>query len=180
MGAAVRVFIACSLDGFIAGPGGDLSWLPVPEAGGEDYGYAAHMQQTAAILMGRTSYDAVLAMAGDEWFYGDTPVFVATHRPLPEPPAGATVQAVAGDPVDMIAEIQRRVGGGGIYADGGELIRALLDAALIDELVVTVVPVILGRGHPLFAGVGRRHGLELQGTSSYDNGLVQLRYAVVI
>ena len=181
MQAPIRVFIACSLDGFIAGPDGDLSWLPVPQAGGEDYGYGEHMAQTAAILMGRSTYDAVTEMdPGGEWFYGETPLFVATHRPLGEPPAGATVHAVSGDPVDLVAAVQAKIGVGGIYADGGELIRQLLDAALIDELVVTVVPVILGSGPPLFAGAGRRHQLELQGTSSYENGLVQLRYAVVV
>ncbi len=177
MPAAVRVFIACSLDGFIAGEDDDLSWLPHPEPGGEDYGYGEHMAQTAAILMGRRSYDVISAFDG-EWPYGDTPVFVATSRPLE--PAAPTVQAVAGhSAADLIAAVQAQVGDGGIYVDGGALIRSLLDAGLVDELTVTLIPVILGRGLPLFAGAAVRHQLELLGSDDYENGFVQVRYRVV-
>lgn len=177
MAGTVRVFIATSLDGFIAGEGDDLSWLPVPVPGGEDYGYGEHMADTAAILMGRRSYDMVAGWDG-EWPYGDTPVFVATSRPLE--PAAPTVTALAGaTAADLVAAVQERVGAGGIYVDGGALIRSLLDEGLVDELVVTVVPVILGRGVPLFAGAAIRHQLELTGSQEYDRGMVQLRYRVL-
>lgn len=171
----IRVFIACSLDGFIAGVDDDLSWLPQPEPGGEDYGFGAHMAQTAAILMGRSTYDVAAAMEGP-WWYGETPVFVVTSRPLD--PVAPSVKAVSGDPVELVAAVQAEIGDGGIYVDGGRLIRSLLDAGLIDELVVTIVPVILGAGAPLFAGVARRHQLQLVGSQAYENGLVQLRYDV--
>ncbi len=176
MSGRIRVFIACSLDGFIAGPGDDLSWLPQPEPGGEDYGYAAHMAETAAILMGRSTYDVVAGFEGD-WFYGDMPLFVATSRPLDDPKQ-PTVKAISGDAADLVAAVQAEVGDGGIYVDGGNLIRQLLDVGLIDELTVTVVPVILGEGAPLFAGVAHRHQLELLGSQAFDSGLVQLRYEV--
>lgn len=177
MSASVRVFIATSLDGFIAGEDDDLSWLPVPEAGGEDYGYGEHMRQTAAILMGRRSYDVIAAFEG-EWPYGDTPVFVATNRPLE--PAAPTVTAISGDSAaDLLAAVQAQVGDGGIYVDGGELIRSLLDAGLVDELTITIIPVILGRGLPLFAGAAFRHRLELLGSDDYENGFVQVRYRVL-
>jgi dihydrofolate reductase len=177
MSGHIRVFIACSLDGFIAGPDDDLSWLPgfTPD---EDYGYAVHMADTAAILMGRSSYEVAKTFEGP-WPYGDTPVFVATSRPLGDLPA-PTVHAVSGDPVDLIAAVQAEVGDGGIYVDGGVLIRSVLDAGLIDQLTVTIVPVILGAGAPLFAGAVRRHELELQRSQAYGNGLVQLVYDVVI
>lgn len=175
MAGIVRVFIATSLDGFIAGEGGDLSWLPHPTPA-EDYGYADHIAGTAAILMGRVSYDTVAVF--DEWPYGDTPVFVATNRPLDEP-AAPTVRAISGhSAADLVSAVQAEIGDGGIYADGGALIRSLLDEGLIDELIVTVIPVILGRGTPLFAGAALRHTLELTGSQAYDNGLVQLRYLV--
>ena len=177
MSGRIRVFIACSLDGFIAGPDDDLSWLPQPEPGGEDYGYAAHMEQTAAMLMGRSTYDVMTGFEGD-WFYGEMPIFVVTSRPLD--PIRPTVQAITGDATDLVAAVQAQVGEGGIYVDGGNLIRQLLDAGLVDELTVTVVPVILGEGAPLFAGVSHRHQLELLGSQAYDNGLVQLRYEVVV
>ena len=169
MTGPVRVFIASSLDGFIAGLGDDLSWLPAD--GGEDHGYAEFMAGTAALLIGRTTYDVVLGF--DEWPYGDTPVFVATSRPLD--PLVPTVRVVRGEPGSMLAAV-REVTTGGVYVDGGVLIRQFLSAGLIDELTVTVVPCILGAGTPLFAGVGERHRLTLLGSRAYESGLVTLTY----
>lgn len=177
MSSRIRVFIATSLDGFIAGPDDDLSWLPVPQPGGEDYGFAEHMANTQAILMGRGTYDVASTVEG-AWPYGDTPVFVATSRPLPDD-AAPSVRAISGSATELIAAVQAAVGDGGIYADGGRLIRQLLDAGLIDELTITVVPVILGEGASLFSGTAVRHGLELRGVQAFDDGLVQLRYDVV-
>ncbi len=171
-GAPVRVFIACSLDGFIAGPDDDLSWLPGSDGSGEDYGYAALMADTSAMLMGRRTYDIVARF--DNWPYGEMPVFVATSRPLD--PAAPTVTAIAGTPSELLAAVRAKTGGGGVYVDGGVLIRAFLDEGLIDELIVTVINVILGDGLPLFAGAERRHRLRLTDATSYPSGLVQLRY----
>jgi dihydrofolate reductase len=118
----VRVFIASSLDGFIAGPGDDLSWLP-PD-GGEEHGYDELMAATGAVLMGRTTYDVVVGFEG-AWPFGKTPVFVATSRPLD--PAVPTVRPVAGDPARLLAAV-RGVTEGGVYLDGGVLIRQFLAA----------------------------------------------------
>jgi dihydrofolate reductase len=174
MAGSVRVFIACSLDGFIAGPGGDLSWLPGPD-GGEDYGYDAFMAETTAILMGRATYD--VAAAFEPWPYGAKPVFVATSRPLD--PVASTVSAIAGTPAELLATVRASMPGAApvVYLDGGTLIRSFLDESLIDELTVTVVGVILGAGVPLFAGTARRHRLRLTAAVPYPSGLVQLRYA---
>lgn len=172
MPGPVRVFIACSLDGFIAGPGDDLSWLPEPD-GGEDYGYGELLASTGVLLMGRTTYDVVCGF--DAWPYGDLPVLVATTRELV--PAAPTVQAVAGTPAELLTRA-RGVTDGGVYLDGGTLIRQFLDAGLIDQLTVTVVPVILGAGAPLFAGTAQRHALRLASAEPHDSGLVQLRYVV--
>lgn len=168
---SVRVFIACSLDGFIAGPGGDLSWLPAPEPGGPDYGYGDLLADTTALLMGRQTYDSVAAFP--EWPYGDLPVFVATSRPLR--PVAPTVTAIAGRPSELLATV-RRAAPGNVYLDGGALIRSLLDEGLVDRLTLTVVPVVLGTGVPLFAGAARRHELELVSAVDYPGGLVQLVY----
>jgi dihydrofolate reductase len=170
MTGGVRVFIACSLDGFIAGPGGDLSWLPPPEAG-EDYGYGAFMAGTAALLLGRATYD--VAAGFDSWPYGELPVFVATSRPLR--PAAPTVRAVAGTPSELLGAVRAETDGA-VYLDGGALIRSFLDEGLIDELTVTIVNVILGDGVPLFAGVTRARSLSLVAATPYPSGLVQLRY----
>src|SRR3954452_17857168 len=167
----VRVFIATSLDGFIAGPGDELSWLP--EGGGEDHGYDDFMAETGAVLMGRTTYDVVLGME-DPWPFGETPVFIATSRPLD--PVRLTVHAVAGEPEQLLAAVREVVADGGIYVDGGVLIRQFLAAGLIDDLTVTIVPVILGGGTPLFAGLPARRRLTLTGAQSYGSGLVTLKY----
>ena len=165
----VRVFIATSLDGFIAGVGDDLSWLP--EGGGEDHGYDEFIAATAAILIGRTTYDVVAGF--DSWPYGETPVFVATSRPLD--PVVSGVRTVAGEPEEILAAV-RAVTDGNVYVDGGVLIRQFMAAGLIDELTVTIVPVVLGAGSPLFAGLPERRRLTLVGSRSYASGLVSLDY----
>ncbi len=169
----VRAFVACSLDGFLAGPEDDLSWLPDPDPD-EDYGYAAFIAETDAILMGRGTYD--VAAGFPEWPYSRTPVFVATSRPL-EPAAG-TVKAISGTPAKLLAAVRKKAKGG-VYLDGGTLVRAFLDAGALDELVVTIVPVVLGTGAPLLAGTTERHRLVPRETRTYASGLVQLRYDVV-
>lgn len=171
MPAPVRVFIACSLDGFIAGPDDDLSWLPADT--GEDHGFDAFLAATGALLMGRATYDVVEGFDGP-WPYGDTPVLVATTRPLT--PKVQAVRAVAGTPHELLAAATEAAGDRGVYLDGGTLIRAFLDAGLVDELTVTVVPVVLGAGAPLFAGVTRRRALRLISQRAFPSGLVQLVY----
>jgi dihydrofolate reductase len=170
MSAAVRVFIACSLDGFISGADDDLSWLP-GLLEDEDYGYGVFLAETGAILLGRRTYD--VAAAFDNWPYGETPVFVATSRALS--PVAPTVRAITGTPAQLLAAVHAEIDGD-IYLDGGALIRSFLDANLVDELVVTVVGAILGHGTPLFAGTAERHQLRLTTTRVYPNGLVELRY----
>lgn len=172
MAARVRVFIACSLDGFIAGPDDDLSWLPTP-VGEDDYGYGAFIAEVGALLMGRRTHDVVAGFPGD-WPYGERPVLVATTRPLP--PARATTRAVAG-PIEELVRLAREAAGErDVYLDGGNLIRQALDAGLVDELTVTLVPVVLGEGLPLFAGTKQRHALERVEVRSASGGLVQLTY----
>lgn len=166
----VRVFVATSLDGFIAGENDDLSWLPEPDPV-EDYGFAAFMADTAAMLMGRSTYDVVAGFP--EWPYGETPVYVATTRPLE--PVKPNVTAVAGRPAELLATVAATTDGN-VYLDGGALIRGFFDADLVDEVTVTVVPVVLGAGAPLFAGVAHRRSLRLLDARPYPSGLVQLRY----
>ena len=178
MACVIRVFVAQSLDGFIAGPGDDLSWLPSGDAQQEgvfeDSGYEALMEQSVALLMGRRTFDVVQGFGA--WPYGDKPVFVATSRPLKcdEP----TVRAVSGTPQELLAAVRADVGEGGIYLDGGALIRSFLDAGLVDEVTVTVIPVILGEGVPLFAGSAPRRMLRLERSRDLGAGIVQLRYSL--
>ncbi|MEZ4266838.1 MAG: dihydrofolate reductase family protein [Myxococcota bacterium] len=151
--AKVQVYCAVSLDGFIAGEGDDLSWLgePEPEPAREPgtVGFAEFMAQTGAMLMGRRTFDVVKGFGG-EWAYGGVPVFVATTRALGEAPA--TVSAVRGG-IDALCERAKAVAGEkNVYVDGGALITQALDAGCVDELILTVVPVLLGRGTALYQG----------------------------
>ena len=173
MPGSVRVFIACSLDGFIAGPDDDLSWLPGPQ--GDDHGFGAFLEGISALLMGRATYRVVEGFGG-EWPFGERPVFVATTRALE--PAAPTVRAVSGPPSELLAAV-REVTDGDVYLDGGNLIRQFLDEGLVDQLIVTIVPVVLGDGAPLFAGARKRRRLELGGVRESSGGLVQIEYRPV-
>jgi dihydrofolate reductase len=174
--ARIRAFCATSLDGFLAGEGDDLSWLPESAPGEGDHGFAAFLAQMGAMLMGRRTYDVVVGF-DLPWPYGDLPVLVATHRTLDRP--AATVRAVSGDIGSMVEEARTAAGGRDVYIDGGELLREALDAGLLDEVTVTLVPIVLGRGLPLFAGATGRHRLVLHSESAHPRGLVQLTYGVV-
>jgi dihydrofolate reductase len=123
--------------------------------------------------MGRRTYDVVAAFEGP-WPYGDRPVLVTTRRPLTA--VAPTVLAVSGDLHALVARAKAAAAGKDVYVDGGELIRQMLDAGLVDDLTITVIPVILGRGSPLFAGAQRRHTLELLGSRELPGGLLQLTY----
>jgi dihydrofolate reductase len=129
------------------------------------------LAETGAILLGRATYE--VAAAYDGWPYGEIPVLVATSRPLD--PVVPSVTAISGTPEQLLAAVRAETSGG-IYLDGGVLIRSFLDAHLIDELTVTVVPVVLGAGVALFAGTGGRHRLRLVAARPFPSGLVQLRY----
>lgn len=171
MAGRVRVFVACSLDGFIAGPEDDLEWLS-PPASTEDT-FTPFFARVGAMLMGRRTFD-VLAGFEEIWPYGDTPILVATHRPLT--PHQSSVRAVRGSIEEMIAAARKEAGARDIYVDGGALIRAALDADLVDRLTITIVPVALGAGIPLFAGCAHRHDFELIRSRPIGGGLVQLEY----
>lgn len=171
MPARVQVFIASSLDGFIAGPADELDWLPT-HAEVEDT-FTPFLAGIGALLMGRRTFEVVQAMEGP-WPYGDVPVLVASHRELSSPPP--TVRRVQGDIAELVAEAKRTAGEKDVYLDGGQMIREALDGGLIDEITLTVIPTVLGRGIPLFAGAARRHALELIDQRHIGLGLVQLRY----
>lgn len=172
MAHVIRVFIATSRDGFIAGVDDDLSWLPDGHAG-EDYGYEQFMAGVGAILMGRRTYDVVEGF-GTGWPYGDMPVLVATSRPLD--PVEPSVRAVSGSAAVMIAEARVVAGDRDVYVDGGRLIQQLLDAGLIDEFIVTVIPVDLGEGIPLLAGDEQWDQVSVEESRAFPSGVEQRRY----
>lgn len=171
MPGRVRVFLATSLDGFIAGPGDDLAWLSGHD-GAEDT-FTPFFRQVGALLMGRRTYDVVGGMGGP-WPYGETPVLVATHRPLD--PAAPTVRAVGGSLDEMLDAARDAAGDRDVYLDGGHLVRQALDAGRVDELTLTLVPILLADGIPLFTGLRHGRPLDLVSSRPLGAGLVQLVY----
>jgi dihydrofolate reductase len=167
-------FVGVSLDGFLARADGSLDWLRPFE--GEEHGYTAFFKSVDTIVIGRRTYEFVqqLFASGRGWHYGHKTCVVMTHRPL----AGENrARAFAGEPGTLLRELEA-AGAQHVYVDGGVVVRSFLSAGLLDSLTVSVVPVLLGDGFPLFGGVRLESGLTLQGVTSYRNGLVQIRYAV--
>lgn len=162
------VFIATSLDGFIARANGALDWLP--PGGGEEHGYDAFIATVDALVIGRNTFDTVLSF--DTWPYGEKPVFVLTSRPLPVPaPPGAVVERLSGDPRDIVSQLAVR-GVRHIYVDGGITIQRFLRAGLIQRLTITRIPVLLGDGIPLFGALPGDIPLRHVATRQYASGYV--------
>jgi dihydrofolate reductase len=167
------VFVGTSLDGFIARADGALDFLP--PGGGEPHGYDEFMATVDALVIGRHTYDTVLAF--DEWPYPGKRVVVLSSRSLVAPPAGAVVERMSGDPADIVSQLAAR-GIDHIYVDGGITIQRFLRAGLIQRLVITRVPVLIGSGIPLFGALDRDIALEHVATRHYASGLVQSEYAI--
>jgi dihydrofolate reductase len=169
------VYIATSLDGFIARKDGAIDWLPVPQDT-EDYGYGPFMTTVDAIVMGRRTFD--LALTFEEWSYRK-PVVVLTNRPdtLPAtlPPK---VRTLAGSPDEIVATLESD-GVRHIYVDGGVTIQQFLEAGRIDRLIITTVPILLGSGVPLFGPLAKDIEFHHMQTRAFPDGLVQSEYRVI-
>jgi len=167
------VFVGTSVDGFIARTNGDLDFLP--PGGGEPHGYDEFMATVDALVIGRKTYETVLAF--DSWPYSDKPVFVLSTRRLAPAPREAVVQHMSGTPAKIVSQLAAR-GIRHIYVDGGITIQRFLRAGLIQRLIVTRVPVLIGTGIPLFGPLQRDIRLEHVATRQYASGLVQSEYLV--
>lgn len=164
------VFLAMSLDGFIARPDGGLDWLHSVHLEGEDYGFGAFMAGVDSLVLGRATYDVVLGF--EPWPYVGKRVVVLTHRPS-APRQGESF--MAGDPREIAAALAAG-GARRVYLDGGATVRAFLAADLVDSLTLSVLPVVLGAGIRLFGDDGPERRLALDGVQSWSTGMVQLRY----
>lgn len=183
MSGRLRGYLGMSLDGRIAGPGDDLGWLEeprpravedsVPATAGEWMSYEGFTADVGVLLMGRRTFDVVNEF--DEWFYGELGVLVATRRPLPTsiPP---TVSPISGTVDEVVAEAQRLAGEKDVYVDGGQLVCAVLEAGLLDELTTTVLPTVRGPGIGLFDALDGPHELDLVKVATNEGGAIQLTW----
>ena len=173
------VFIATSLDGFIARADGSIDWLNDASAAvpkGEDCGFKAFMSTVDTLVMGRKTFEQVLTFG--EWPYGDTPVVVLSHRELPLPSdLPDTVTTSQEPPKNLVARLAVE-GKRHLYVDGGRTIQSFFAEGLIDELTITVIPILLGTGIPLFGPLPHDIHLKHESTQAYEFGFVQQKYCV--
>jgi dihydrofolate reductase len=176
-------YAAQSLDGYIALPDDSIGWLTGYEgafAGADELplgaNYERFMAGVGALVMGSATYEFVAAL--DEWPYPEHPVWVLTSRDRPVP-GGADVRIVSGDIRPLHAEIAASAGGRDIWVvGGGNVASQFADAGLLHRVEVTVVPVVLGAGKPLFDRALGGPPLQLAGTRPFANGMVELKYIV--
>ena len=168
------VFIGTSVDGFIARPDGALDFLPVD--GGEPHGYKEFFASVDALVIGRKTFETVLGFP--EWPYGDKRVFVLSSRPLDLSRVPAAVEQLVGSPREIVSTLEAR-GIRHIYVDGGVTIQRFLREGLIQRLIITRVPVLIGQGIPLFGALGKDIRLEHEQTQTYASGLVKTEYRVL-
>ncbi len=167
------VFVGTSLDGFIARTDGSLDFLE--SGGGEPHGFEEFLASVDALVMGRNTYDIVLEFGS--WPYGEKPVFVLSSGNIESPPAGAIVERMSGNPVDIATDITAQ-GIEHVYVDGGVTILQFLRAGLIQRLIITRVPVLIGSGIPLFGEIEHDVALRHVATRHFASGLVQSEYEV--
>ncbi len=168
------VFIGTSVDGFIARPNDDLDFLP--PGGGEPHGYNEFIASVDAIVIGRKTFEKVLTMG--PWPYGDKRVVVLSSRPLDLSKAtGGIVEQMAGTPAEIVSQLAA-TGAHHLYIDGGVTIQRFLRAGLIQRLIITRVPVLIGEGVPLFGALPHDIRLRHVATRHYPSGLVQSEYHI--
>lgn len=164
-------FVATSLDGFLAGADGSLDFLDAVAREGEDYGFAEFMDGVDTLVLGRVTYETALTF--ETWPYASKRCVVLTRNATRESRHGETFSA---EPPDDLRNRLGREGSRRIYVDGGQTISSFLAADLVDELTVSILPILLGEGIPLFRRAFGERSLRLVSSDVYESGLVKLRY----
>ncbi len=175
MKASCSVYIATSLDGFIAKEDADINWLHNPSfiIEGEDFGYSEFMNSVDALIMGRNSFEKVITFG--DWPY-QKPVIVLSSKSLTIPDELTDkVYYMNGTPSEVLDQA-KEMGYKNFYIDGGKTIQQFLNAGLIEKLIITKIPVILGSGIPLFGKLEKDLELKLLNSTEFKNGFVQLTY----
>jgi dihydrofolate reductase len=168
----VILYIAMSLDGFIATKNGDISWLSMVENPPEDYGYYDFVKSVDTVIMGRKTYEKVLSF-GIEFPHKDKKCYVLSKSKLG---SDENVEFYQGDLKELIFQIRQKEGKH-IYCDGGaEVVSELLKQNLIDRFIISIIPILLGNGIRLFQNGQQSNKLLLIKSQSFSSGLVQVEY----
>ena len=170
----ISLFIAMSLDGYIAKPNDDLTFLKIVEKAGEDYGYGEFTDTIDTLIIGRRTYDYVLKNVGlSHYDNGQRDVYVITRTERPK--VGRTT-FYTGNLSELVKRLKSEKGKN-IYCDGGaEIINELLQHDLIDEFIISVIPMLVGNGTKLFKDGRPEQTLEFLGVKTFETGLTQLHY----
>ncbi len=168
----VILYIATSLDGYIAKPDDDLSFLSIVEQEGQDYGYADFVKNVDAVIVGRKTYDKVISM-GFDFPHANKDAYVITRTSRPNI---GSVKFYAGD-LKLLVDKLKSEKGKNIFCDGGaEIVNELLKFDLIDEYIISILPILVGKGTKLFKDGRPEQQVELVSVRSFDKGLTQLHY----
>lgn len=169
----VSVYIATSIDGYIARKDGNLDWLHYGHSGDEDYGFKQFFTSIDTLILGRNTYEVVSAF--DEWPYHEKRVIVLSR----------TLKGVRKEAelfCGELPELLEKLGADHckhVWVDGGITASKFLEAGLVDELTISVIAMILGSGIPLFSKMHREHTCRLIASKAYPSGLVQLKYEII-
>jgi len=174
------VYIATSLDGFIARSDGELDWLDaanktVPAE--VDCGYNSFMESIDVLIIGRNTYEQILTF--DNWPYGNKTVIVLSSNKITIPKKIAQSVSYSSESPRNLCERLNKEGIKNLYIDGGITIQRFLSEGLIDNITITIIPIILGSGKPLFSNLKKDILLKLLDTKHYDFGFVQITYEVI-
>lgn len=169
------LYISCSLDGYIAKPGDDLSFLSIVQKEGEDFGYNEFVSSVDTVILGRKTYDWV-KKSGFDFPHRDKDCYVITSQNLPE---DGNVIFYNGDLAALIRRL-KATEGKSIFCDGGsEIVNQLLKHKLFDEMILSIIPVLVGDGVRLFKDFRPEQLVEPQAVKHFDTGLVQLHYLMM-
>jgi len=169
----ISIYIAMSIDGYIARKNGGLDWLEYGHLGDEDYGFKKFIGSVDAIVLGRNTYEVVSSF--DKWPYEGKKVIVLSNtlnRVRKE------AELFCGQLTDL-ASMLHSEGFKRVWVDGGITVSKFLEAGLVDDITISIIAMVLGSGIPLFSTMNQEHKCRLISTQSYSSGLVQLKYEVV-
>ena len=171
----IFVYIATSLDGYIATKDGGIDWLnEIPNPDGSDYGFTEFMKDIDALVMGRKTFEKVLSF--DVWPY-DKPVFVLSTGNVAIPKElESDVKIINGTPTEIVSQL-KNLGYTNLYIDGGKTIQGFLEADLVDEMIITRIPILLGSGILLFGKLSQQMHFTHKKTEILNDMLVKTHYS---